>query len=154
MNEETYLYPTAYANNPKVKFYYEGKLADGTVFDSNWDSGEPAVVCIGHHEVIPGLEKALEDMRVGERREFTVPPELAYGHRDKRNVQLTHLDLIKNGGELVLKTGDRIRVKTPASPFPVEGTVGKVFDKFVQIDFNHPLADEELHFTVEVVDRF
>ena len=154
MSQETRTYPTAYANNPKVKFYYEGTLSDGTVFDSNWGSGEPAVACIGYHEVIPGLEQVLDAMQVGETREFVVPPELAYGHRNKRNVQLTSLDLIKNGDELVLKEGDRICVKTPASPFPVEGVVGTVYDRFVQIDFNHPLADEELHFTVEVVDRF
>lgn len=111
MNEETHVYPTAYADNPKVKFYYEGSLSDGTVFDSNWGTDEPAVVCIGAHEVIPGLEKVLDDMQVGETREFVVPPELAYGHRSKRNVQLTNLDLIKNGDQLTLKEGDRIRVK-------------------------------------------
>ena len=154
MNKETHVYPAAYADNPKVKFYYEGSLSDGTVFDSNWGEDEPIVVCIGAHEVIPGLEKVLDDMQVGETREFVVPPELAYGHRSKRNVQLTNLDLIKNGEELVLKEGDRIRVKSLANPLPVEGTVLKVYDKFVQIDFNHPLADEELHFRVEVVDRF
>lgn len=154
MSRETHSYPTAYADNPKVKFFYEGKLSDGTVFDSNWDSDEATVVCIGAHEVIPGLEKILDDMQVGETREFVVPPESAYGHRSERNVQLTNLDLIKNGDEIVLTEGDRIRVKGPASPFPVEGIVLKTYDKFVQIDFNHPLADEELHFRVKVIDRF
>lgn len=151
--KEKQTFPKAFANNPKVKFFYEGTLDDGTVFDSNI-GGEPLEICIGHHDVVPGLEDALAEMQVGEKRELDVPPEEAYGYRNKKNVQLTNLDLFKNGDEVELVEGARVRVKNPKFAFPVEGTVGTIYEKFVQIDFNHPLAGETLHFKIEVTDRY
>ena len=153
MVEEQKAYPAAFANSPKIRFFYEGTLDDGSVFDSNI-GGNPAEACIGHHDVIPGLEDALAEMEVGEKREVTVPPERAYGQRSEKNVQLTNLDLFKNGDEVTLEEGARVRVKSPKFAFPVEGTVGTMYERFVQIDFNHPLAGKTLHFNVEVVDRF
>ena len=56
---------------------YEGKLIDGTVFDSNWDKEEPAEMPIGG--VIPGFSEALQQMPAGSEWEIYIPQELAYG---------------------------------------------------------------------------
>jgi len=63
----------------RVSVAYTGKLLDGTVFDSSIPRGEPFVLTLGAGEVIPGWEIGLLGMKIGEKRQLTIPPELAYG---------------------------------------------------------------------------
>ncbi|GEN26325.1 FKBP-type peptidyl-prolyl cis-trans isomerase [Halomonas cupida] len=60
-----------------VEVNYEGKLIDGTVFDSSWERGEPVSFQVG--QVIDGWQEALKMMNVGDTWEVVIPPELAYG---------------------------------------------------------------------------
>lgn len=63
----------------KVKVNYEGKLVDGTVFDSSYKRNKPAVFeC---NRVIPGWTQALTNMPVGSTWEIYIPYELGYGIR-------------------------------------------------------------------------
>ena len=59
-----------------VLINYEGKLDDGTVFDTSEGRG-PAFMPVGG--VVPGFSQALQKMQKGGRYEFTLPSELAYG---------------------------------------------------------------------------
>lgn len=61
----------------KVEVHYEGKLEDGTVFDSSYARGQK--VTFGLNQVIPGWTEGLQLMPVGSEFEFKIPPELAYG---------------------------------------------------------------------------
>ena len=60
-----------------VEVHYEGKLIDGTVFDSSIQRGE--TVTFGVTQVIPGWTEALQLMRPGAKFKLHIPPELAYG---------------------------------------------------------------------------
>jgi FKBP-type peptidyl-prolyl cis-trans isomerase FkpA/FKBP-type peptidyl-prolyl cis-trans isomerase FklB len=60
-----------------VLVHYEGRLADGTVFDSSYQRGQPAA--FGVSDVIPGWTEGLQLMRPGGKARFTIPPELGYG---------------------------------------------------------------------------
>jgi FKBP-type peptidyl-prolyl cis-trans isomerase FklB len=60
-----------------VQVHYKGTLIDGTVFDSSYDRGEPAVFPVTG--VIPGWVEALQLMNVGDKFELTIPSDLAYG---------------------------------------------------------------------------
>jgi peptidylprolyl isomerase/FKBP-type peptidyl-prolyl cis-trans isomerase FklB len=60
-----------------VKVNYEGALLDGTVFDSTYQRGEPAV--FGVTGLIPAWTEALQLMRPGDEWELVTPPELGYG---------------------------------------------------------------------------
>lgn len=68
--------PTA-APGDEVKVNYEGKLPDGTVFDSSYKNGEPVVFTVG--ALIPGWNEALTKMRPGDEWILYVPPSLGYG---------------------------------------------------------------------------
>ncbi|MBO4215268.1 MAG: FKBP-type peptidyl-prolyl cis-trans isomerase [Bacteroidaceae bacterium] len=69
----------------KVTVDYEGKLIDGTVFDSSYERGEPAT--FGVTQVIAGWTEALQLMPVGSKWELYIPYELAYGEQDMGNIK-------------------------------------------------------------------
>lgn len=67
-----------------VSVNYTGSLENGTAFDSNVDPkfghvGQPLVFTVGAGEMIPGFDKGVMGMKVGEKKTLTLPPEEAYG---------------------------------------------------------------------------
>ena len=64
-----------------VSFDYEGKLTDGTKFDSSFDRGEPLVGPA--NGFVPGFTEALTLMRPGDEWVVWIPPALGYGAEDK-----------------------------------------------------------------------
>lgn len=60
-----------------VEVHYEGKLEDGTVFDSSYQRGQS--ISFGLNQVIKGWTEGLQLMSVGSEYEFTIPGDLAYG---------------------------------------------------------------------------
>lgn len=67
------------AKTDKVKVHYEGKLLDGTVFDSSVTRGKP--ISFGLNQVISGWTEGVQLMVVGEATRFFIPAEMAYGDR-------------------------------------------------------------------------
>ena len=68
----------------QVVVNYEGKLIDGTVFDSSYQRNEPAT--FGIKQVIAGWQEALKLMPVGSEWEIYIPQEQGYGSRDMGNI--------------------------------------------------------------------
>lgn len=62
-----------------VTVHYEGRLADGKVFDSSYQRGNPAT--FGVHQVIPGWTEALQLMPAGSKWRVYIPQQLGYGAR-------------------------------------------------------------------------
>lgn len=69
----------------KVKVHYEGRLLDGTVFDSSYQRGEPSEFT--PTQVIKGWTEALTMMPVGSKWQLYIPYELAYGNRDTGKIK-------------------------------------------------------------------
>ncbi|MFB3148565.1 MAG: FKBP-type peptidyl-prolyl cis-trans isomerase [Thermodesulfobacteriota bacterium] len=63
----------------KVKVHYTGKLEDGSVFDSSIKRGVPIEFTLGVGQVIKGWDEGIADMKVGEKRQLIIPPDLGYG---------------------------------------------------------------------------
>lgn len=72
------------ADTARVKVHYEGKLIDGTVFDSNLES-EPTT--FRANQVIPGFKAALTSMPVGSKWIVYIPQDQAYGTQDMGNIK-------------------------------------------------------------------
>ena len=62
-----------------VQVHYTGKLADGTVFDSSYERGQPIAFPLGQGMVIPGWDEGIGLLNVGGEAKLIIPPELAYG---------------------------------------------------------------------------
>jgi FKBP-type peptidyl-prolyl cis-trans isomerase FklB len=73
------------ADTSLVKVHYEGKLIDGTVFDSSLKRGEPAEMYA--NRVIKGWTEALTHMPVGSEWEVYIPQDLAYGEREAGQIK-------------------------------------------------------------------
>lgn len=139
--------PTTVSNGKQVTLEYTLKLDDQSVVDTNV-GGEPLTVTQGHHDVIPGLEKALEGMAPGEKKKVTVAPTEAYGEFDPKAFQevgrkMVPVDAQKVGAQLEGTTTDGRKV------FP---RISEVKNETIVLDFNHPLAGKTLHFDVKVLD--
>ncbi len=69
-----------------VSVHYEGKLLDGTVFDSSFKRGKPIDFKLGVGQVIQGWDEGIALMKVGGKATLTIPPELGYGARGASGV--------------------------------------------------------------------
>lgn len=70
----------------RVSVHYTGWLTNGTEFDSSRGRNQPFEFQLGAGEVIPGWDQGVAQMKVGEKRKLTIPPELGYGARGAGNV--------------------------------------------------------------------
>jgi peptidylprolyl isomerase len=65
-----------------VSVHYVGRLyAGGKQFDSSYDRGQPIQFPLGQGQVIKGWDEGISGMKVGEKRQLLIPPELGYGER-------------------------------------------------------------------------
>ncbi len=131
-----------------VKIHYTGTLEDGSQFDSS-QGREPLEFELGSGQVIPGFDKAVAGMAVGESKQVTIPPEEAYGpHREQmvQEVPKTALppDLSPEIGMALSARGqDGAEMRL---------TVTEVGDDTITVDANHPLAGKPLNFDIELVN--
>ena len=134
----------------KVKIEYTGTLEDGTVFDSTENhGGEPLEFEAGAGHVIKGFDDAVMGMKKGEEKEFSIPPEEAYGQPRPELRQEVPKD--KFPPEQPVKEGMIIGIHGPdGRQYPAK--VAKVGDTGVTLDLNHPLAGKTLKFKIKVVD--
>ena len=72
----------AAAPGDRVSVHYDGRLVDGTPFDSSRDRDQAFVFRLGDGRVIRGWEIGIQGMKEGGTRRLTIPPEYAYGSRD------------------------------------------------------------------------
>ncbi len=132
----------------KLRIHYKGRLDDGTVFD-NSEGREPLEFTLGNSEIIPGLEKGLVGMEVGQTREVTVAPEEAYGNRDDQRIQSVPREAIPEN--IPTEPGTQLSMQTKdGQTIPV--VVSNVSESHVELDANHPLAGQTLTFDVELVE--
>lgn len=74
-------------DSSKIQVNYEGKLIDGTVFDSSYKRNEPFTIDMAYPRVIKGWVEALKMMPAGSKWEVVVPQELAYGAQNMGQIQ-------------------------------------------------------------------
>jgi FKBP-type peptidyl-prolyl cis-trans isomerase len=96
---ETTFMPAECPNKAKtgdaIQVHYTGTLhANGNKFDSSLDRGQPLPITLGVGQVIPGWDKGLQGMCLGEKRILTIPSNMAYGSRGFGNIIPSHSALV------------------------------------------------------------
>ncbi|MBB4658273.1 FKBP-type peptidyl-prolyl cis-trans isomerase [Parvularcula dongshanensis] len=130
-----------------VQLHYTGALADGTKFDSS-EGRDPLEFQLGSGQIIPGLDKAIPGMEVGEKKQVTVGPDEGYGDRDPSRVQAVPRSQFPDN--IPTEPGTQLQMQTQdGQTIPV--MVAGANENEVTLDANHPLAGQELTFDVELV---
>lgn len=83
------------ASGSKVEVNYKGTLEDGTQFDSSYDRKETLPFTVGAGQMIPGFDKAVLGMKVGDKKTVTLEPIDAYGEYDETAIQVVPKDNLK-----------------------------------------------------------
>lgn len=129
-----------------VRFHYTvGEVGQPATESSQ--GGEPLAILIGHNNIIPGLETAMEGREAGETFAVDVPAAQAYGERREGMTQRIPK---KHFGDQRLVPGMQVVLQTNFGPRAV--TIEKVGMSVVDVDLNHPMAGKDLHFDIEVVE--
>ena len=138
--------PASVASGKRVTIEYSLRLADGTLAKSNV-GGDPLVYTHGAGELMPGLERALDGMAVGESKQGTLEAREAYGAIDPDLFQEVDAARIpeqdrKSGAKLYYRDewGQRQLVR-----------VHEVRGDRIVIDMNHPYAGSDVRYEVKVL---
>lgn len=144
---ETQNKPSSVADDVVVSINYS-LTVDGEVVDST-EGDEPLQFLQGHQNIIPGLERELAGMKIGEKKQVVVSPAEAYGEVDPENI----VDVPRSEfpSEIPLEPGTELEVKN-ADNEVLSATIAEVSANTVKLDFNHPLAGKQLTFDVTIVD--
>jgi peptidylprolyl isomerase len=130
-----------------VKIHYTGRLNDGSVFDSS-EGREPLEFTLGAGMVIPGFDRGVAGMNVGEKRTIEIPAAEAYGpHHPELMLNVPPQDFPP---EVKPEVGQELYLMQP-NGMPVTVTVLSVSPDVIILDANHPLAGKDLIFDLELV---
>ena len=126
---------------------YTGSYLDGVVFDSS-EGKEPLSFLVGKGQMISGFEQELMGAKIGEKREFTLTPDKAYGERDENAIQKMEKDQFPD--DMNLEVG--MIVGAQSDQGPIQFSIVDIDGEMVTVDFNHQMAGMTLRFNVEVVN--
>lgn len=126
-----------------VRISYSGKIKEsGQAIDSN----ENVPVVIGANWVIRGVDDALKEMKIGERKTIEISPEKGFGERNPNFIKLVAESEFRRHGQ----------TPVPGMTINADNLIGRVLTVSggrVRIDFNHPLAGKALVYDIEVKEK-
>jgi FKBP-type peptidyl-prolyl cis-trans isomerase SlyD len=126
-----------------VGFEYTLSLDDGSVVQSNRD-GEPLTYVHGENQILPALEQELEGLTVDDQKAVKLAAEDAYG--DVKDDAFQEVP-----SEQIPENARKVGAQLSAQGYNGAIRVHEVKDETVVLDFNHPLAGQNLTFDIRVV---
>ena len=132
----------------KVKVHYKGWLSDGTEFDSS-EGRDPLAFTLGEGKVIPGFDKAVLDLAVGESGKVDIPCNEAYGPHHTEMVM--EVDRNQFPVDVPLSIGQHFQFDSNDGTTHVFRAT-TINDDTVMLDGNHPLAGKDLTFEITLVE--
>ena len=121
---------------------------DDELLDSSEEQG-PLQFLVGYGNIISGLEEEMKGMKIGESKDVIVQPKNGYGEFDDAAfMQVPRQDFPK---EMPVEVETELTVRDDAGNARY-ARIDSIEGDTVTLNFNHPLAGDELHFHVKVVD--
>ncbi|PKP36500.1 MAG: peptidylprolyl isomerase [Bacteroidetes bacterium HGW-Bacteroidetes-15] len=133
-----------------VSVSYELKV-QGEIVDRA-DSANPMQFIYGNGSLIQSFEKNIKDMKTGDSFDFSIPSDQAYGQANAEYIIKLPKTVFERDGEVdedMLVVGSRLPMVDQEGN-QLNGLILEVKDDEVVMDFNHPLAGEDLHFVGKV----
>lgn len=137
-------------NDKVVSLSYMLKV-NGEIVD-NAVSEHPLVFLYGHGQLLPLFEEKIKGLKEGELFEFMIPCEEGYGQVNENAVVDLPKDIFKVDGEVpsdLLEIGHTLPMRDNEGN-ALNGTIVEIRDETVVMDFNHPLAGQDLHFNGKI----
>lgn len=135
-------------NGDVVIVHYVGKLDDGTVFDQT-DEKQPISILVGADTILPEINKAFVGMKEGEEKEISIAPEDAFGKWEENKVRkLSRLYL----EDMEPRIGQVVKLNMEKGTPDQFGKIIGFDDLIMEVDLNHPLAGQTLHYTIKVLN--
>ena len=131
-----------------VRVNYTLTLADGSIADTS-EGRAPLEFTLGAGDVVPGFDRGVTGLEVGESTEFTLAPQDGYG--DPRPELVLELPRNTEQEDEELEVGATVYLAGPNN-IPIPAKVLELNEETVKLDANHPLAGEELTFAVELLE--
>jgi peptidylprolyl isomerase len=131
-----------------VKVHFTGKMENGEVFASS-QNHEPLEFSVGDGTVLPGVDKAVEGMSLGQRKTITLNPQEGFGETAESLIMTVDRAQFPEGFEL--KEGMELHVPQPDGSV-IFFKILQLFDDKVKLDANHPLAGKTLTFDLELLE--
>jgi len=131
----------------EVTMYFTLTMKNGIVADAT-EAGQPMTFTMGDGSLIHGLEMAMYGLKVGDRQSVELDPLGAFGFADPENIHI--MPRSEFAEDLPLDPGTVIAFSTPSGE-EIPGTIREVKGEDVSVDFNHPLAGQDVIFAVEIV---
>ncbi len=132
----------------KIKVHYHGKLTNGETFDSS-EGREPLEFEVGSGMVIPGFDKGVTGMTIGEKKTVNIPYDEAYG--PKNPDMLIEMPKDRFPKDMEIEIGMPLGMSDQQGQ-QYEVTIVEIKDDVVMLDANHRLAGEDLVFDLELVE--
>ena len=134
-------------NGNTVSVHYTGTFNDGTEFDSS--RGKDSLVFqTGAGQVIPGFDNSIIGMSVGETKSVKIPVDDAYGPLKEEAIQVIEKEKFAEGVDFVI--GETVSGQTGTGQ-QIAARITAVEESTVTLDFNHPLAGQDLNFEIELL---
>jgi FKBP-type peptidyl-prolyl cis-trans isomerase SlyD len=135
------------SSGTRVSIEYTLRLEDKAVIDTNVGS-EPLTYVQGSDQIVPGLQKGLEGMRIGESKQVTIKPEEGYGAVNPKDFVEVKKEEVPQDA---LTVGAQLEGRDDSGR-PFYARVVEVKNQTVVLDLNHPLAGKTLFFEVKILD--
>ena len=143
------------SSNKVVSMTYELKLDnENGEMVQRVEKDKPFVYLFGIGGLLPVFEKSLENLVVGDTFAFGLTAEDGYGQRNDDAVVALDKNIFEVEGKIdeeMIKVGNVVPMQNDQGQ-PLNGMVLEITDDKVKMDFNHPLAGKDLHFTGEILD--
>lgn len=114
---------------------------------------KPATLTLGTGQLAPAIEARLMGLPEGVRTTFTLAPGEAFGDRSPDMVQRLSRTVLTQMGDpdAEYHVGDVVDFPTPDGKGRFAGVVRALADDWLEFDFNHPLAGQQVSFEVQVI---
>lgn len=140
------------ANDKVVSLSYTLKVNDEIV--DNAVAEHPLVFMYGRGQLLPLFEDKIKGLKVGDSFQFSVPCEEGYGQVNQMAIVELPKDIFVIDGEIpadLLEIGKTLPMRDNEGN-ALNGVITDIKEEVVVMDFNHPLAGQDLHFTGKVED--